>query len=100
MIRWAEDSGGEGGGIWKRNMGDKGDGNTTSSPHPPPVGVVWSLRGNSDISMGMGWVGLTPPTPTQKVIIVLATAPTVLRVVMSSSTSSPLYFLDNDQQPT
>lgn len=68
--------------------------------HTPPVGVVWSLRGNSDISMGMGWVGLTPPTPTQKVIIVLATAPTVLQVVMSSSTSSPLYFLDNDQQPT
>lgn len=55
MIRWAEDSGGEGGGIWKRNMGDKGDGNTTSSPHPPLSG----LYGVSVVTVtsAWGWAG-------------------------------------------
>lgn len=55
MIRWAEDSGGEDGGIWKRNMGDKGDGNTTSSPHTPLLG----LYGVSMVTVTSpwGWAG-------------------------------------------
>lgn len=46
---------------------------------------VLSLRGNGDITAGMGWAGLTPQMPIQEVIIVLETA---ARCRIISSTSS------------
>lgn len=94
VMRGAEDGGKKGWWHFGEGWGSGGYGNGTSSPLTLPglamlLACVLSRRGNGDITVGTGWAGLTPPTPIQEVIIVLATTATALHIVSSSASAAP-----------